>query len=119
MAREIQGSIARVRERVPSGHTDVLAYPQGCVSTREVGFLERIGCTAALLSGGGSARLSRGLDREGTARYLIPRAGFEDAGFRHRQVLTGVEHAKQRLRGLVGRAESPWAGRTPDDRRPA
>ena len=118
MQREIADSIARVRTAVPEGHTDIFAYPQGCVSSREVDFLARLGCTAALLSSGGAVRLRNGLSGA-ASRFLIPRAGFEDAAFRHRQVITGVESLKQGARSLLGRAESPWPGRTPDDRPPA
>ena len=119
MVAEIEGSIATLRDRMPAGHTDVFAYPQGCLSARELDVLSSVGCPAAVLSTGGSVDLPRHLRTGRFARYLIPRQGFEDPGYRHKQAILGIETVKQRVRGWIGHPEQPWLGRTPDGLPPA
>ena len=114
MAAEISGSLAALRERMPGGHTEVFAYPQGCLSRREIEYLSGLGCPAAVLSDGGSVRLRRHLRSHPAARYLIPRQGFEDPVHRHRQAVLGIERLKQRVWSAAGRSPPRWRGRTPD-----
>jgi polysaccharide deacetylase len=118
MATEISGSMSMLRERMPGAYTDIFAYPQGSLSRRELDYLPSTGCSAAVLSDGGSVRLRDHLRSHPAARYLIPRQGFEDPVHRHRQAIYGIERLKQRAWSAAGRSPPRWRGRTPDGSSP-
>lgn len=91
--REIASSWARVRQEIESA-IPVLAYPNGNFTQREVCIAERAGLKAALTTAPG--HLTDGSFQDGA--YRLPRFDLPSKELALRQIVSGVEAAKHRIR---------------------